>query len=117
MSTSASCSTFSVLTTVRSYQDPFEEYKRREEKKRARKAEVQQSRTKEAEEKEKDDINWFGVKVGTEKAGVGVAGSGIGKYLNVNAKRPMSSVSMPLPAAPEEVKKKRRIGFGDFEGW
>ncbi|KAI0721344.1 cyclophilin-like protein [Cerioporus squamosus] len=107
------------ITEVVIYQDPFEEYKQREERKRARKAEVQVSRTKEAEEKAKDDINWFGVKVGSDKSGSGAVGGGIGKYLNLNAKRPIDTVASPspTPAAPEESKKKRRIGFGDFEGW
>lgn len=101
-----------------SYQDPFEEYKQREAKKRARKAEVQVSRTQEAEEKAKDDVNWFGVKVGSEKPGVGTVGGGIGKYLNLNAKRSIESVVTPsVSNAPEDTKKKRRIGFGDFEGW
>ena len=100
-----------------SYQDPFEEYKQREEKKRARKAETQVARQREAEEKEKDDINWFGVKVGTERASNGAVGGGIGKYLNLNAKRPIDAPSPTLQSAPEETKKKRRIGFGDFAGW
>ena len=81
-----------------------------------------QSKTiKEAEEKAKDDINWFGVKVGSDKSGPGAVGGGIGKYLNLNgnAKRPLNTIASPspAPAAPEEPKKKRRIGFGDFEGW
>ena len=77
------------------------------------------TRHKEAEEKAKDDVNWFGVKVGTDKAGNGPAGGGIGKYLNLNAnaKRPVEAVANSSPAPPEENKKKRRIGFGDFEGW
>lgn len=70
---------------------------------------------KEAEEKAKDDVNWFGVKVGTDKAASAVGG-GIGKYLNVNAKRPIEAVPSS-PSAPLEEGKKRRIGFGNFEGW
>ncbi|KAH9944128.1 cyclophilin-like protein [Epithele typhae] len=106
------------ITEVMIYQDPFEEYKRREEKKRARKAETQVTRAKEVEEKAKDDVNWFGVKVGKEVAN-GVVGGGVGKYLslNGNAKRPAASSPSIVTAAPEEPKKKRRIGFGDFEGW
>ena len=99
-----------------SYQDPFEDYKRREEKKRARKAETQVTRTKEAEEKAKDDINWFGVKVGTDPA-TSTVGGGVGKYLNINAKRPMEPVSVSALGPLEDGKKKRRIGFGNFEGW
>ncbi|PIL31651.1 hypothetical protein GSI_06353 [Ganoderma sinense ZZ0214-1] len=104
------------ITEVIIYQDPFDDYKRREERKRARKAENQVTRTKEAEEKAKDDINWFGVKVGTDRT-ANATGGGVGKYLNINAKRTMEVVS-PSPSTPlEEGKKKRRIGFGDFEGW
>ena len=45
-------------------------------------------------------------------------GGGVGKYLNLNAKRPIEIVSTsPSAAAVPETKKKRRIGFGDFEGW
>nr|VWO94322.1 Peptidyl-prolyl cis-trans isomerase 8 [Ganoderma boninense] len=104
------------ITEVIIYQDPFDDYKRREEKKRARKAENQVARTKEAEEKAKDDINWFGVKVGTDRA-ANSAGGGVGKYLNINAKRSIETVSVSASAPLEEGKKKRRIGFGDFEGW
>ena len=102
-----------------SYQDPFEEYKRREEKKRARKTETQETRTREAEEKAKDDTNWFGVKVGAEKS-QGVGGGGVGKYLHIGGAS--SAPKRPLPAASpveatENGKKKRKIGFGSFEGW
>ncbi|EIW64310.1 cyclophilin-like protein [Trametes versicolor FP-101664 SS1] len=108
------------ITEVVIYQDPFEEYKQREQRKRERKAETHETRTKEAEEKAKDDVNWFGVKVGQQNANAAVGG-GVGKYLNLNAnaKRPLEAPTrtMPVSAPPEEGKKKRRIGFGDFEGW
>ncbi|KAH9846806.1 cyclophilin-like protein [Lenzites betulinus] len=106
------------ITEVVIYQDPFEEYKQREQRKRDRKAETQASRVKEAEEKAKDDMNWFGVKVGQEKA-AGAVGGGIGRYLNLNSnsKRPLEARPSTAPAPAEEGKKKRRIGFGDFDGW
>lgn len=110
----------------RSYQDPFEEYKTRQERKRARKAEAEEdARTGRVVETKKDgdDINWFGVKVGMEKSVVGAnGGGGVGKYLNTarvaNAplKRPVETVP-DVPGVPEVTKKKRKIGFGSFEGW
>lgn len=65
------------------------------------------------DEKEKDDVNWFGVKIGSGNSVLngGEAGSGgVGKYLNL--KRPQEG-----SGAGEESKKKRKLGFGDFEGW
>jgi len=63
--------------------------------------------------KKTDDVNWFGVKIGSENSapnGGGVNNGGIGKYLNL--KRPYEG-----PIVGEESKKKRKLGFGDFEGW
>ena len=37
---------------------------------------------------------------------------GVGKYLSL--KRPQSSVEI---TSADDTKKKRRIGFGNFEGW
>ena len=71
-------------------------------------------------EKKGDDVNWFGVKIGAEKAAMGAGGGGgVGKYLNLGAgasapKRPLASVA--VSDAPEPPKK-RKIGFGSFEGW
>jgi peptidyl-prolyl cis-trans isomerase-like protein 2 len=65
---------------------------------------------------EKDNINWFGVKIGAENPkfdfGGGTGSGGVGKYLSL--KRPQEAVATK---APEEPKKKRKVGFGDFEGW
>jgi peptidyl-prolyl cis-trans isomerase-like protein 2 len=60
---------------------------------------------------ENDNVNWFGVKVGTGSSVFGSdnAGGAVGKYLG--AKRPLGSV------ADGNSNKKRKIGFGDFEGW
>ncbi|KAF7799246.1 hypothetical protein EIP86_010478 [Pleurotus ostreatoroseus] len=105
------------------YQDPFEEYKTRQEKKRVKKAEAEENaRTGKAVESKKDgdDINWFGVKVGAEKtANGGSIGGGIGKYLNLGTgsttqKRPVATA---VADVPDPAKKKRKIGFGSFEGW
>lgn len=69
--------------------------------------------------KDDEEINWFGEKVGGNKTTLGTVGGGVGKYLQVgNAvaqKRPAPSPA--LSSTAEEPKKKRKVGFGDFEGW
>ncbi|TRM66457.1 cyclophilin-like domain-containing protein [Schizophyllum amplum] len=54
------------------YQDPFEEYKTRLAKKLAKREAAQQSST-EKKKPEGDDINWFGVKVGSGESVLGAA--------------------------------------------
>jgi peptidyl-prolyl cis-trans isomerase-like 2 len=105
-----------------SFQDPFEEYKTRQEKKRAKKAEAEQNARhgQTIEKKDDDELNWFGVKLGAEKAAGVAGGGGVGKYLQVGAAT--SAPKRPAPAAttgeiPDESKKKRKVGFGDFAGW
>lgn len=107
------------ITEVVIYQDPFEAYKTRLAKKLAKRAEAEDPTKpqKPAEKKEGDDINWFGVKVGTGNAAFGVGASGsVGKYLN--AKRPLETTasSTVLDGGPD-AKKRKKIGFGEFEGW
>lgn len=109
------------ITEVIIYQDPFEEYKSRQEKKRAKQAAAQEpSAQKAAEKKAEDEINWFGVKLGSNAPGANGASGGVGKYLNGVAasslKRPAEAL-VASPGAPEEGKKKRRIGFGNFDAW
>ena len=71
--------------------------------------------------KDTDDMNWFGTKLGSGPdpgSGTGDVGSagGVGRYLNL--KRPLDGVSNPIGNVPaEEGAKKRKLGFGDFEGW
>ncbi|KII93800.1 hypothetical protein PLICRDRAFT_36031 [Plicaturopsis crispa FD-325 SS-3] len=110
------------ITEVVIYQDPFEDYKVRLAKKLAKRAEAEKNGlhpAKAPEKKEGDDINWFGVKVGAEKAtSAATAGGGVGKYLNL--KRPLEGGTQSKPAtaeAYEEGTKKRKVGFGDFAGW
>ncbi|KAJ2919248.1 hypothetical protein MD484_g1125, partial [Candolleomyces efflorescens] len=101
------------ITEVVIYQDPFEDYKTRHAKKLARRAEATMPEA--APEQKKDDVNWFGLKVGSSSAafGTGDTGGGVGKYLNL--KRPAET---PVAAsAPGEPQKKRKLGFGDFSGW
>lgn len=96
-----------------SYQDPFEEYKTRLAKKLAKRA-AAQAVSKAPVKEAGDDINWFGVKVGSDAAPTApdsAGGGGVGKYLNL--KRPQTVIG----GGGDESKKKRKIGFGDFEGW
>lgn len=103
------------ITEIIIYQDPFDAYKTRLAKKLAKRAEAEDASNiqKVPEKKDGDDINWFGLKVGTGNAafGVGPAGGGVGKYLNT--KRPMEGGDVGV----HDVKKKRKVGFGEFEGW
>ncbi|KIM75366.1 hypothetical protein PILCRDRAFT_827277 [Piloderma croceum F 1598] len=103
------------ITEVIIYQDPFESYKNRLAKKLAKRAEAEDPANSQVpEKKEGDDINWFGEKVGTGNAAFGVgAGGGVGKYLN-NKRLLAGDVG---DGGVQGIKKKRKIGFGEFEGW
>ncbi|KAJ3721520.1 cyclophilin-like domain-containing protein [Lentinula raphanica] len=97
------------ITEVIIYHDPFEEYKTRLTAKLAKRAEG--PKNTQPAKKEGDDINWFGVKVGSEvPANDKIVSGGVGKYLNL--KRPQST-----SAVSEEPSKKRKLGFGNFDGW
>ncbi|KAF8349781.1 cyclophilin-like domain-containing protein [Amanita rubescens] len=92
------------------YQDPFEEYKNRRAKKLAKRAEAEQPDKTEVDKR--DDMNWFGEKLGSKDTIFeSDTGSSVGKYLSL--KRP----SEPVASAETEAKKKRKLGFGNFEGW
>ena len=101
-----------------SYQDPFEEYKTRLAKKLAKRAEAAGQNPKPPNTQEKgkeDDLNWFGVKIGAKGTEVDGGGTGgVGKYLSLG-KRPIAGSVPEVPR--EDGNKKRKIGFGDFEGW
>ncbi|TFK77208.1 cyclophilin-like protein [Pluteus cervinus] len=101
------------ITEVVVYQDPFEEYKTRQAKKLAKRAEAEQSGQDKSTGK-KDDVNWFGVKVGTGGSvfdGTKKAEGGVGKYLG-------SAKSLDrADSIAERPAKKRKTGFGEFEGW
>jgi len=102
------------ITQIVIYQDPFEEYKTRLAKKLARRAEAEQSGQVDANvtSEKKDDVNWFGVKVGSSKPTLTSESGGVGKYLDL--KRSIDTIET---AQTEDIKKKRKIGFGNFEGW
>jgi peptidyl-prolyl cis-trans isomerase-like protein 2 len=96
--------------TCTSYQDPFEEYKNRRAKKLAKRAEAEQPDKTDVDKR--DDMNWFGEKLGSKDTIFGSdTSSSVGKYLSL--KRP----SEPVASAEMEAKKKRKLGFGDFDGW
>ncbi|KIY63720.1 cyclophilin-like protein [Cylindrobasidium torrendii FP15055 ss-10] len=105
------------ITEVIIYQDPFQEWKKRLDKKLAKRAGGGDGPK---ETKVGDDMNWFGTRVGTEGVlGGDVGKGGIGKYLgNAVAPAPAAAAAVKRPApAAEEPKKKRKTGFGNFEGW
>lgn len=63
-----------------------------------------------------DNINWFGVKVGaTNEFSSNASSAGVGKYLGNKRPLVLEGDDKALPA--EESKKRKRLGFGDFEGW
>ncbi|VDB99741.1 unnamed protein product [Peniophora sp. CBMAI 1063] len=96
------------IAEIKIYQDPFEDYKQRLAKKLARKIESEGATKAVTATSDKEDVNWFGVKVGTETTGTTNGGSGVGKYLNL--KRPAAST-------PVEATKKRKLGFGNFDNF
>ncbi|KZS93105.1 cyclophilin-like protein [Sistotremastrum niveocremeum HHB9708] len=101
------------ITEVVIYQDPFQDYKERLAKKLARRAEQIANPTAQPKIQE-GEINVFGVKVGTAAVDTTPKGSsGVGKYLK---KRPLESVQAAASPGVED-KKKRKIGFGDFDTW
>lgn len=98
-----------------SHQDPFETYKTRLAKKLARQAEASEE-PKTTQKTPGDDLNWFGVKVGaSDGLSSSLAGTGIGKYLG--GKRLLEVEGDNKVSPGDEPKKKKRLGFGDFEGW
>ncbi|KIK12954.1 hypothetical protein PISMIDRAFT_646606 [Pisolithus microcarpus 441] len=108
------------ITQVVIHQDPFDDYKARLAKKLARRTESGADEAKPVVKKPGDDSNWFGVRVGT---GQSVASNGdteksVGRYLGV--KRQLEEQQPPKDVASEMFdggKKKRRIGFGNFDNW
>ncbi|EAU92666.2 peptidylprolyl isomerase (cyclophilin)-like protein 2 [Coprinopsis cinerea okayama7 len=103
------------ITEVIIYQDPFDDYKTRLAKKLAKRAEA--GKPSAAAETKKDDVNWFGVKVGSSgvASSTEAGGGGVGKYLNL--KRGAGGVGTVGAEVSDEPKKKRKLGFGNFEGW
>jgi peptidyl-prolyl cis-trans isomerase-like 2 len=103
-----------------SYQDPFEEYKTRLANKLAKRAESAQHPADKGSNKSKDDVNVFGLKLGSSlPSGVGVSGNtgGVGKYLNAAASAATSQKRPLEPSGGGEEKKRKKVGFGNFEGW
>lgn len=85
-------------------------------KKLARRAEAYNEEPQTSQKTSGDNINWFGVKVGASDGSIGsTPGAGVGKYLD--SKRPLELEGVDKDLLVEEPKKKKRLGFGDFEGW
>lgn len=64
-------------------------------------------------------VNWFGEAVGPKTLdspspfiGSGASGGGVGKYLKRAREAPAASET-----ADDRNAKKRKVGWGDFEGW
>ena len=138
--TDLACSSPRQLTRALSYMyryaDPFEDYKQRLARKLQAKAQESSSSTLAptvpmssattpasgvaASVKKRDDVNWFGVKLGEEKKGtstsIGSEGAGVGKYLNLGAPAAGSKRSADAGGG-DDTKKKRKLGFGNFEAW
>ncbi|KAG6862412.1 hypothetical protein C0995_011852 [Termitomyces sp. Mi166 len=101
------------ITEVVIYQDPFDDYKKRLANKLAKKAQSKEvNKGDSLEKREGNEINWFGVKVGSDGPSATESG-GVGKYLNL--KRPQ--ITMTSSGVADEPRKKRKTGFGDFSGW
>jgi len=104
------------ITEVVIHQDPFETYKTRLAKKLARRAEANNEGSNTSQTSAGDKINWFGVKVGTgDELSGSMTSAGVGKYLN--NKRPLEPEGTNKDLQPEDSKKRKRMGFGNFESW
>jgi len=104
------------ITEIVIHQDPFETYKTRLAKKLALRAEANNEGPKISQKTPGDNINWFGVKVGASDEPLGsTPGAGVGKYLG--NKRPLELEGVDKTLQVDESKKKKRLGFGNFEGW
>ncbi|KAL5641827.1 hypothetical protein ACGC1H_002050 [Rhizoctonia solani] len=98
------------ITEVIIYQDPFEEYKARLARKLEHQSQSADPKKRRAETLE-DSMTWFGQKVGEQpKAEVGQGG--VGKYLKLDA-----PASAPKNTGGDAGKKKRKLGFGNFDNW
>ncbi len=111
------------------YADPFEDYKQRLTRKlQANSLDAKSSALSlpsvspkpegGGSEKGQDDVNWFGVKLGSEPITESASGvGGVGKYLNLQTP-PAPKRNEDTSSAPDEAPKKRRkLGFGNFENW
>ena len=63
-------------------------------------------------------MNWFGVKFKNEELDASEnERAGIGKYLNVNPKRPREPEGRKIEVESEADQKRRKTGFGNFASW
>ncbi|KAB5590664.1 hypothetical protein CTheo_5888 [Ceratobasidium theobromae] len=103
------------ITEVIIYQDPFEEYKKRLARKLEHQAENADPNKKRRVETLEDTMNWFGQKIGEANTKGDISGGGVGKYLKLDA--PKATASVKSEAGSGEGKKKRKLGFGNFDNW
>jgi len=113
-----------LLLTGSSFQDPFEEYKKRLAKKLAHQSQTSTtlapSETEQRKAGVEGTVNWFGEAVGPKalnspapSIGSGASGgAGVGKYLKRAREAPATSET-----ADDRNSKKRKVGWGNFEGW
>ncbi|KIJ26133.1 hypothetical protein M422DRAFT_216413 [Sphaerobolus stellatus SS14] len=108
------------------YFDPFDEYKQRLARKLAHRAEAGKTDAADVEKKKdvgiNDGVNWFGERLGSgEDVLGGKKLGGVGKYLDLKRPReeskPTSSVAAKGTEIGQEAKKRKKLGFGDFDGW
>ncbi|KAG8722532.1 Peptidyl-prolyl cis-trans isomerase cyp8 [Ceratobasidium sp. 394] len=106
------------ITEVIIYQDPFEEYKKRLARKLERQAEGADPKKRRADTLE-DGMNWFGQRIGEVGAkDSSPAGAGVGKYLTLGTPLPQPTASAKSEVGVAgEGKKKRKLGFGNFDNW
>jgi peptidyl-prolyl cis-trans isomerase-like 2 len=103
--------------TEHRYQDPFEDYKKRLARKLERQAQGGEQKTgvKPREGSQDHSMNWFGEKVGADKAAAaakaGEVGVGVGKYLKRVAP------AKPVGGDTGGEEKRRKLGFGNFDNW
>lgn len=129
------------LTVPLRYADPFEDYKTRLTKKLQAKGQSTEGSSilpsgaaanslaplgsgAGKKRKERDDVNWFGVKLGDKDktaadTSTSGAGGGVGKYLSAASGTSSAVPKRPVPvaSAADDGKKKRKLGFGNFDGW
>lgn len=117
------------------YADPFQDYKQRLARKLQAKGQggsggitkgitLDPLPAKQITKKERDDVNWFGVKLrqrgdSATKPSDEIASSGVGKYLSSDVlKPPLAKRPATLEiVAADDSKKKRKLGFGNFDSW
>jgi len=125
-----------LITEVVIYADPFQDYKQRLARKLQAKGQdgsggitkditLDPLPAKQITKKERDDVNWFGVKLGQKedsaaKAPNGETSGGVGKYLSSEMPKPASAkrpAALEIGVTDDGKKKRKKLGFGNFDSW